>query len=41
MVWQQQCFEDWEEKDDGLTRWINDEGVCRIAPATPGLLNTI
>ena len=31
-------YEDLEEKDDGLTHLINDEAVCRTAPATPGLL---
>ena len=31
-------LEDWEEKADGLTELINDEGVCRTAPATPGML---
>ena len=38
-------FEDLEEKADWLTEWINQsiiyEGVCRTAPATPGLLITI
>ena len=31
-------FEDWEEKEEWLTDLINDGGVCRTAPATPGLL---
>ena len=35
-------LEDWEEKDDWLTEWINQsisyKAVCRTAPATPGLL---
>ena len=35
-------FEDFEEKDDWGTQFINqlinDKGVCRTAPATPGLL---
>ena len=35
-----QYLEDWEEKADGLTDLINHEGVCRTAPAKPGLLNT-
>ena len=26
-------------KDDLLNEWMNDEDVCRTAPATPGLLN--
>ena len=30
-------YEDLEEKDDLLTDLINDEAVCRTAPATPGL----
>ena len=28
-----------EEKDDLINQLINDGGVCRTAPATPGLLN--
>ena len=32
------CFEDREEKDDWLTELISYKGVCRTAPATPGLL---
>ena len=32
------CFEDWEEKGHWVTESISDEGVCRTAPATPGLL---
>ena len=40
-VWERQCFEDWEEKDDSVTELINNEGVRRTAPATPGLLNII
>ena len=31
-------FEDLEEKDDSVNESINDEGVYRTAPATPGLL---
>ena len=31
-------FEDLVEKADSITDWINYQGVCRIAPATPGLL---
>ena len=34
------CFEDFEEKDQLLNYSVNYEGVCRTAPATPGLLNT-
>ena len=37
-------FEDLEEKDDwineSMNELINDEGVCRTAPATQGLLKT-
>ena len=32
-------FEDLEEKAHGLNELINYEGVCRTAPANPGLLN--
>ena len=32
-------FEDLVEKADSLTDLISDKGVCRTAPATPGLLN--
>ena len=32
-------LEDWEEKADRLTDLNNDKGVCRTAPATPGLLD--
>ena len=31
-------FEDWEEKGQGFNELINNDGVCRTAPATPGLL---
>ena len=30
-------FEDLEEKDDSLNQLISGGGVCRKAPATPGL----
>ena len=33
-------LEDSEEKADWLTESVNDKGVWRTAPATPGLLNT-
>ena len=36
LVWDLGCFEDLEEMD----RWL-DGGVCRTAPATPGLLITV
>ena len=38
-VWERQCLLDWEEMNEWLTRWIDDKGVCRTAPATPGLWN--
>ena len=28
-AWELWCFEDWEEKDDWVTLWFNDKGVCR------------
>ena len=31
-------FEDLEENADWLNQSINDKGVCRKAPATPGML---
>ena len=41
-VWNKQCLEDYEQKDDQLSQWINQwinhKGVCRTALATPGLL---
>ena len=40
MVWDLWCIEDLEEKDDLLDQLISDGGVCRTAPATPGLLMT-
>ena len=33
--------EDLEEKDDLVNELMNDKGVCKTAPATPGLLKTI
>ena len=38
MFWDLWWFEDLEEKDRWLSRSISDGGVCRTAPATPGLL---
>ena len=29
-------FKDFEEKAHWLTEWMNQEGVCKTAPATPG-----
>ena len=37
-VWDWQCLEDSERKDDRLNQSISNAGVCRTAPATPGLL---
>ena len=39
MVWEWRRFEDSEEKADSVNQSMNDKGVCRTAPATPGLLN--
>ena len=39
MVSDLQYLEDWEEKAHRLNEWMNDKGVCRTAPSTPGLLN--
>ena len=38
MAWNIWCFEELQEKDDGLDQGNNDGGVCRTAPATKGLL---
>ena len=38
IVWNLWLFEDLEEKDESISELINDGGVCRTAPATPGLL---
>ena len=44
-VWARKQFEDLEEKDDSLDQLFNEimseEGVCRTAPTTPGLLNIV
>ena len=41
-VWDRQCLEDFERKDHRLNESanesVNDEGVCRKVPATPGVL---
>ena len=39
-VWDWQCLEDSEKKEERLNEWIIHKGVCRTAPATPSLLNT-
>ena len=36
---QQLGCKDNSTKDHSMNEWINDEGVCRTAPATRGLLN--
>ena len=38
MVWMFRCCEDAEQKDHLIIELIINEGVCRTAPATPGLL---
>ena len=38
MVWDRQCLEDSEQKDQLLNESVNAEGVCRTAMATQGLL---
>ena len=44
-VWEWRYFEDFEEKGDSpnqsVSESMNDKGVCRTAPATPGLLITL
>ena len=40
MVWDRQCLEDYERKDDLISKSMSDGGDCRTAPATPGLFNT-
>ena len=40
MVWDRQCLEDSEQKDDSMNESINYTGFCRTAPATLGILNT-
>ena len=37
-VWEWRCLEDIFTKYDLATQFINQKGVCRTAPATPGLL---
>ena len=39
-VWDLWCFEYLEEKAHRVNESMNDEAVCRKAPATPGLLMT-
>ena len=38
MVWVRHYLEDSEQKDESTNELINDEGVYRTTPATPGLL---
>ena len=40
-VWEWRCSEDISTKDHSLGYLMNDEGVSRTAPATPGLLNIL
>ena len=40
MVWDLQCLEDSERKDNLMNKLINYKGVYRTAMAKPGLLNT-
>ena len=40
MIWDLWCFEDLEEKGVLMNESMNDKGVCRTTPATPGLLKT-
>ena len=40
-VWDLWCCEYLEEKAHWMNQWMNDEAVCRTAPATPGLLITL
>ena len=37
-VWELNCSEDLEEKQQWVSDWINDNGVDRTAPGSPGLL---
>ena len=37
-VWEIQYFEDIFTKDDLINESVNDDGVFRTAPATPGVL---
>ena len=37
-VWDRQCLEDSERKDDLMNELLNDKAVYRTATATPGLL---
>ena len=41
MAWEVRFVEYLEEKADSLAELINNKGVCRTAPATPGLLDII
>ena len=40
-VWDKQCLEDSELKDDSIDESVSNKGVYRTAPATPGLVNII
>ena len=41
MVWDLRSFEDLEEKYYLVDQLVNEEGISRTAPATPGLLITM
>ena len=30
-VWEKECFDDWEEKNESIGQWMSDGGVCRTA----------
>ena len=40
-VWDLRCFEDIFTKDHQLTPWTYNQGICRTAPATRGLLSIL
>ena len=41
MVWDRQCLENSEQKYHSMNESMNDEGVFRTAPDTPGLLKSV
>ena len=40
-VWDRQCLEDSEQKDDSINESVNHKGNCRTALATPALLKSL
>ena len=38
-IWELRCCEDLKEKHQCASDWMNHEGVCRTALATPGRIN--